>query len=246
LRVEVVGIGLPVSGHVEVSVRFVAEPALGLALLRAGAEAHGGLTVLVKERLQSSDATKAWRSSVGHRERLVEERDRWRRQEAELEGKLQAQLDSEELGGLDKAAAELDRVRRRLGLVESAIGACNRDVDERARFLARHAAALCEQERSRVLREIDTGELDTSGILTAARDLVSRLVPLRSLRSALGGWGWSDGLAGRLAVEILGAPPPPPEAPPPPPAPPPRMPFAPPGEDVELTVISPATRESSR
>jgi hypothetical protein len=247
VRVEVVGIGLPVSGHVEVSCRFVAEPALGLALLRAGSEAHGGLVALCREAIEASDACKAWRSSVGHRERLVEERDRWRRQEAELEGKLQAQLDSEQLdAALDKAAAALDRARARLDLLDTAIGAAGRDVDERARFLAKHAASLCEQERARTLREIDSGELDTAGILAAAKDLVSRLVPLRNLRNALGGWNWSEGTAGRLTVDLLGAPPPPPEAPPPPPPVPQRLPFDPPPEDVEVTMINPVTREGTR
>jgi hypothetical protein len=246
--VVVTGIGLPRDGRVEVGVKFTTSPALGQALLTAGSEAHGGLVALIREALGSSDACKAWKSATAHRARLVEERDRWRRQEAELEGKLQAQLDSEQLdAALDRAAAALNRARARLDLLDTAIGAAGRDVDSAARFLAAHARSLAEQERQRVLREIDTGEAQTEGIVGAAKDLVSRLVPLRSLRGAIGGWNWSEGTAGRLAVDLLGAPVPPEPPPSAPPLPPVRHPFAAPEGDVELTRIYPVTtREGTR
>jgi hypothetical protein len=183
---------------------------------------------------------------VGHRAALAAEREKLRQAETALEVELQRLVDAEKLEALDGPTGKLDKLRRRLGLIDTAIGASNREVDERARLLAKHAASLCEQERQRVLREIDSGELDTAGILAAAKDLVSRLVPLRNLRNALGGWNWAEGTATRLVVEVLGAPPPPPEAPPPPPPPPVRHPFAPPDETVECNMISPVTREGVR
>jgi hypothetical protein len=243
----VLGIALPRDGRCEVTVQFVCSPALGRQLLEAGNAAHQGLTRLIAEQLGVSDATAGWKGARAHLAALAAERDRLRQEEQRLEGELRSKIDQEQLNAsLDRAAHGLDRVRRKIALFDDAVGVAGRETDEAARFLAAHARSLAEQERQRVLREIDGGELDTAGILAAARDLVSRLVPLRGLRGALGGWGWSDGLAGRLAVEILGAPPPPEPPLPPPPPPPVRHPFAPPGEDVELTVINPVTREGVR
>jgi hypothetical protein len=97
-----------------------------------------------------------------------------------------------------------------------------------------------------VLREIDHGEAQVGEVVQAAKALLERVVPLRNLRNALAGWNWAEGTAGRLALEVLGSPPPPEPPPPPPPAPPVRHPFGLPPEGVEITLINPVTREGVR
>jgi hypothetical protein len=239
---DVVAVLLGVSplrdGSAQITIRLDVARGLGRALLGNADRAHQGLQEAIRELLLASAPRADWKAAVKHREALAGERQRLRQEEGKLEKDLADLAAAEKFEGLDAPTSKLGRVRARLDLLDSVIGSANRECDRKARALAEHAKVLAAKERDRVVAECNEASVADPQLLEVARGLAERLLPLKALKAALSGWNWASGTGERLALEVLGSPPPPPEAPPPPPPPPPRMPFAPPDETVECTVIS--------
>jgi hypothetical protein len=233
-------------GSAQITIRLDVARGLGRALLGNADRAHQGLVEAIRELLLASEPCAGWKGARAHLAALVAERERLRQAETALEEELGRLAAAEKFEGLDAPTSKLGRLRARLDLLDSVIGATNRECDRKARAVADEAKRLAARERDRVVAECDSASVADPGLLEVARGLAERLVPLKALRAALSGWNWAPGTGERLALEVLGAPPPPPEAPPPPAPPPARHPFAPPEGDVELTVISPMTRETAR
>jgi hypothetical protein len=231
-------------GSAQISVRLDVSAGRGKALLENADRAHQGLQEAIRELLLASTPFADWKAAVKHREALAGEREKLRRQEADLETELSRLVDAEKLDALDAPTGKLNRVRSRLDLIDTSLGSANRECDRKARAVVDEAKLLAGRERDRVVGECDSASVSDPPLLEVARGLAERLLPLKALRAALSGWNWPSGTGERLATELLGAPPPPPEAPPPLPAPPVRHPFAPPAPDVECTPIY--TREGRR
>jgi hypothetical protein len=249
---EVIGCDRPAftwlrDGSCELTVKLHIPRILGLELRGQGEKGHDGLRACIKELVESSEPCKQWRAAEAKRDRLRAERDKLAGEAGELDQQLEGLLNADPLDSkaIGKAADKRDELRRRLGALEGHLPGLDRQADERARDLAKHALEVAQKERARVLAEVEAVEKDPRGLPEAALGFVRAALPMNSLRSAVTGHWWCDGIATLLVRELLGRDVP--SAPPPPPPPPPvRMPFDPPSPDVEITRIGPVTREGVR
>jgi hypothetical protein len=206
-------------GHIELTLRFSADPAFVVPLRLLADARHDGLRQRIRQHIADAPEHAAWQAAHRRIQEVEEQRAQLMATGTDAARSLQELLSPEADTPDPQRLAELtqqeQQSRQQADALDRVLLLLRRELADRARALRKVAGDIAEAQRAAALAEADAVGQYSGGMAAAAEGLLADIIPAAIAGAPLRGFLFADMVAENVTRDLTGGPVPPPMPTPP-------------------------------